>query len=142
MGINGFRVKLVAFALGASLAGLAGTVSAHVTNSVVPDPYVFSGPVPPNSAFLLAAVVLGGMGTVSGPILGAALLYLIPEKLDFLARYELFAFGLALILIMRFRPEGIIANKRRQLEFHQDDELAPDKRPMGDDTVPVSTAGA
>jgi branched-chain amino acid transport system permease protein len=138
MGINGFRVKLVAFALGASLAGLAGTVSAHVTYSVVPNPYQFSGAEPPNSAFLLAAVVLGGMGTVSGPILGAALLYLIPQKLDFLSRYELFAFGLALILIMRFRPEGIIANKRRQLEFHQDEATAPDQRPMGDDTVPAA----
>jgi branched-chain amino acid transport system permease protein len=142
MGINGFRVKLVAFALGASLAGLAGTVFAHVTNSVVPDPYVFSGPVPPNSAFLLAAVVLGGMGTVSGPILGAALLYVIPEKLDFLSKYELFAFGLALILIMRFRPEGIIPNRRRQLEFHEDEAELPANRPMGDDTVPAATAGA
>ncbi|WP_443054376.1 branched-chain amino acid ABC transporter permease [Streptomyces sp. IBSBF 2435] len=142
MGINGFRVKLTAFALGACLAGLAGTVSAHVTNSVVPNPYVFSGSVPPNSAFLLAAVVLGGMGTVSGPILGAALLYLIPEKLDFLARYELFAFGIALVLIMRLRPEGIIANRRRQLEFHEDESTTPDKRTLGDDTVPVGTAGA
>nr|WP_225848430.1 branched-chain amino acid ABC transporter permease [Streptomyces sp. HPF1205] len=142
MGINGFRVKLIAFALGASLAGLAGTVFAHVTNSVVPNPYVFSGPVPPNSAFLLAAVVLGGMGTVSGPVLGAALLYVIPEKLDFLSRYELFAFGLALILIMRFRPEGIIPNRRRQLEFHEDDIPAPDTPPTGDDTAPTAAAGA
>ncbi|MEW2520560.1 branched-chain amino acid ABC transporter permease [Actinacidiphila alni] len=142
MGINGFRVKLIAFALGASLAGLAGTVSAHVTYNVVPSPYQFAGAAPPNSAFLLAAVVLGGMGTVSGPILGAALLYLIPEKLGFLQRYELFAFGLALVLIMRFRPEGIIPNRRRQLEFHEDETLVPGKRPLGDDTVPVSSAGA
>ncbi|MGF1426187.1 branched-chain amino acid ABC transporter permease [Kitasatospora sp. LaBMicrA B282] len=121
MGINGFRTKLVAFALGASLAGLAGTVSAHVTYNVVPDPYVFAGSTPPNSAFLLAAVVLGGMGTVSGPLLGAALLYLIPEKLSFLQNYQLLAFGVALILLMRFRPEGIIANRRRKLEFHAAD---------------------
>ncbi|WP_037577454.1 branched-chain amino acid ABC transporter permease [Phaeacidiphilus oryzae] len=119
MGINGFRVKLTAFALGACLAGLAGTVSAHVTYNVVPDPYQFAGPVAPNSAFLLAAVVLGGMGTIGGPVLGAALLYLIPEKLQFLQDYKLLAFGLALVLIMRFRPEGIIANRRRQLEFHE-----------------------
>ncbi|MYS20662.1 amino acid/amide ABC transporter membrane protein 2, HAAT family [Streptomyces sp. DvalAA-14] len=142
MGINSFRVKLIAFALGASLAGLAGTVSAHVTYSVVPNPYQFAGSSPPNSAFLLAAVVLGGMGTVSGPILGAALLYLIPEKLGFIQRYELLGFGIALILIMRFRPEGIIPNRRRQLEFHEDDTLIPGQRPLGDDTVPASTAGA
>jgi branched-chain amino acid transport system permease protein len=142
MGINGFRVKLIAFALGASLAGLAGTVSAHVTYSVVPNPYQFAGSAPPNSAFLLAAVVLGGMGTVSGPVLGAALLYLIPEKLAFIQRYELLVFGVALIIIMRFRPEGIIPNRRRQLEFHEDEAVIPGQRPLGDDTVPVSKAGA
>ncbi|WP_449479271.1 branched-chain amino acid ABC transporter permease [Streptomyces abikoensis] len=119
MGINGFRLKLLAFALGATLAGLAGTVQAHVASTVVPEQYVFAGPVPPNSAFLLAAVILGGMGTITGPLLGAALLYLIPAKLQFLQDYQLLAFGTALILLMRFRPEGLIPNRRRQLEFHE-----------------------
>ncbi|CAM5370659.1 branched-chain amino acid ABC transporter permease [Streptomyces aurantiogriseus] len=122
MGINGFRVKLIAFAVGASLAGLAGTVQAHVTYTVTPEQYLFAGAIPPNSAFLLAAVVLGGMGTISGPLIGAALLYLIPNKLQFLGDYQLFAFGLALILLMRFRPEGMIPNRRRQLEFHEEAE--------------------
>ncbi|MFI6420589.1 branched-chain amino acid ABC transporter permease [Streptomyces sp. NPDC050842] len=122
MGINGFRVKLIAFALGASLAGLAGTVQAHVTYTVTPEQYLFAGPIPPNSAFLLAAVVLGGMGTMSGPLVGAALLFLIPNKLQFMGSYQLFAFGVALILLMRFRPEGMIANRRQKLEFHEDAE--------------------
>ncbi|MBN0043968.1 branched-chain amino acid ABC transporter permease [Streptomyces actuosus] len=122
MGINGFRVKLIAFALGATLAGLAGAVQAHVTYTVTPEQYQFAHVVPPNSAFLLAAVVLGGMGTISGPLVGAALLYLIPAKLQFLGNYQLFAFGLALVLLMRFRPEGLIPNRRRQLEFHEDAE--------------------
>ncbi|GAB2838810.1 branched-chain amino acid ABC transporter permease [Streptomyces deserti] len=122
MGINGFRVKLIAFALGACLAGLAGTVQAHVTYTVTPEQYQFAHVVPPNSAFLLAAVVLGGMGTILGPLVGAALLYLIPAKLQFLGDYQLFAFGLALVLLMRFRPEGLIPNKRRQLEFHEEAE--------------------
>ncbi len=129
MGINGFRTKLTAFALGAALAGLAGTVSAHVTYSVVPDPYVFAGSAPPNSAFLLAAVVLGGMGTVSGPLLGASLLYLIPEKLVFVRDYQLLGFGLALILLMRFRPEGIVANRRRRLEFHEHTDIPAQSGP-------------
>ncbi|WP_128982114.1 branched-chain amino acid ABC transporter permease [Streptomyces roseicoloratus] len=131
MGINGFRVKLVAFALGAALAGLAGTVQAHVNTTVVPENYMFAGPVPPNSAFLLAAVILGGMGTITGPIVGSALLFLIPAKLQFLQDYQLLGFGIALILLMRFRPEGLIANKRAQLEFHEndDDQLAvPEQR--------------
>ncbi|MFJ4919168.1 branched-chain amino acid ABC transporter permease [Streptomyces sp. NPDC088725] len=143
MGINGFRVKLIAFALGATLAGLAGTVSAHVTYSVVPSPYQFAGAAPPNSAFLLAAVVLGGMGTVGGPILGATLLYLIPEKLGFLKEYELLAFGIALIVLMRFRPEGIIANRRSQLEFHETGQLdVPPDDGLSAATVGVTKAGA
>ncbi|MFJ8196143.1 branched-chain amino acid ABC transporter permease [Streptomyces sp. NPDC096152] len=142
MGINGFRVKLIAFALGATLAGLAGTVSAHVTYSVVPNPYQFAGAAPPNSAFLLAAVVLGGMGTVAGPLLGAALLYLLPEKLVFLQDKSLLAFGIALILLMRFRPEGIIANRRRQLEFHETGQLdVPEQATLTDEPA-VTKAGA
>ena len=122
MGINGFRVKLIAFALGATLAGLAGTVQAHVTYTVTPEQYLFANTIPPNSAFLLAAVVLGGMGTISGPLVGASLLFLIPAKLQFLGNYQLFAFGLALVLLMRFRPEGLIANRRNKLEFHEADQ--------------------
>ncbi|WP_328934407.1 MULTISPECIES: ABC transporter permease subunit [unclassified Streptomyces] len=142
MGINGFRVKLIAFALGATLAGLAGTVSAHVTYSVVPNPYQFAGAAPPNSAFLLAAVVLGGMGTVSGPFLGAALLYLLPEKLVALQDKSLLAFGIALILLMRFRPEGIIPNRRRQLEFHETGQLdVPETTTLTDEPA-ITKAGA
>ncbi|WP_033820210.1 branched-chain amino acid ABC transporter permease [Kitasatospora sp. MBT63] len=139
MGINGFKLKLLAFALGAALAGLAGTVMAHVSYSVVPDPYQFAGPVPPNSAFLVAAVVLGGMGTISGPLLGATLLYLIPEKLVFLKNYQLLVFGIALVLLMRVRPEGLIANRRAQLEFHED---AADAEPPVTDEPVLTKAGA
>lgn len=123
MGINGFRVKLIAFALGATLAGMAGTVQAHVTSSVTPEQYQFVEVVPPNSAFLLAAVILGGMGTVSGPLIGASLLYLIPVKLQFIGDYQLLLFGIALVLLMRFRPEGLIADRRKQLEFRETGQL-------------------
>ncbi|CAM5557820.1 branched-chain amino acid ABC transporter permease [Streptomyces spiroverticillatus] len=115
MGINSFKLKLIAFALGAALAGVAGTVQAHVSYAVVPDPYQFAGAVPPNSAFLLAAVVLGGTGTVAGPLIGAALLYLIPMKLQFMQDYQLMAFGIALILLMRFRPDGLVADRRKRM---------------------------
>ncbi|WP_418956451.1 branched-chain amino acid ABC transporter permease [Streptomyces tritici] len=145
MGINGFRVKLIAFALGATLAGVAGTVQAHFQGTVLPEMYIFAGPVAPNSAFLLAAVILGGMGTIRGPLLGAALLFLIPEKLAFLKDYQLLAFGLALILLMRFRPEGLIPNKRAQLEYHENDDTiadVPEPRPAADPIVGSSKAGA
>ncbi|MFD7261768.1 branched-chain amino acid ABC transporter permease [Streptomyces sp. NPDC059874] len=120
MGINGFRVKLIAFALGATLAGLAGAVQAHVNYTVTPDQYVFANAVPPNSAFLLAAVVLGGMGTIAGPLVGGALLFLIPNKLQDFGDIQLLAFGIALVILMRLRPEGLIPNRRNQLELHTD----------------------
>lgn len=120
MGVNIFGLKILAFAGGAFLAGIAGAVQAHSTPAVVPDNYTFQ-----ESSFLLAAVVLGGMGTVVGVALGAVVLKLLPEKLRFIEDYRLLIFGLALVLMMRFRPEGLIASKRRQLEFHEeDDELA------------------
>jgi len=117
MGVNVFGLKLFAFAGGAFLAGVAGAVKAHQDVSVTPDQYVFL-----QSGFLLAAIVLGGMGTVLGVLVGATLLILLPEKLRFVAEYRLLLFGLTLIVMMRFRPEGLIASKRRQLEFHEDDE--------------------
>ncbi|WP_406210932.1 branched-chain amino acid ABC transporter permease [Kitasatospora sp. NBC_01560] len=138
MGINGFRLKLLAFALGACLAGLAGTVQAHVSYTVTPDQYTFAEALPPNSAFLLAAVILGGMGTISGPLAGATLLFLVPKKLEFLSDYQLLAFGIALIVLMRVRPEGLIPNRRRQLEFH---EAAIPAQTSGD-PVALTKAGA
>ncbi|WP_405688717.1 branched-chain amino acid ABC transporter permease [Streptomyces sp. NBC_00057] len=143
MGINAFRLKLLAFALGATLAGLAGTVQAHVNYTVTPEQYQFAGSVPPNSAFLLAAVILGGMGTLSGPLVGAALLYLIPAKLQFMQDYQLFLFGIALILLMRLRPEGLVADRRKQLEFHETDQLdVPEPRQSAETGAGIAKAGA
>ncbi|MFD7069422.1 branched-chain amino acid ABC transporter permease [Streptomyces sp. NPDC059913] len=143
MGINAFRLKLLAFALGATLAGLAGTVQAHVNYTVTPEQYQFAGSVPPNSAFLLAAVILGGMGTLSGPLVGAALLYLIPAKLQFMQDYQLFLFGIALILLMRLRPEGLVADRRKQLEFHENDEPdVPEPRQSEETGAGIAKAGA
>jgi branched-chain amino acid transport system permease protein len=117
MGVNVFGLKILAFAVGAFLAGMAGTIKAHQDVSVTPDQYIFL-----ESAFLLAAIVLGGMGTIAGVLIGAVILKLLPEKLRFFADYRLLLFGLLLVLMMRFRPEGLVASKRRQLEFHEDDE--------------------
>ncbi len=117
MGVNVFALKLFAFAGGAFLAGIAGTIKAHHDVSVTPDQYQFL-----ESAFLLSAVVLGGMGTVGGVLIGAVILKLLPEKLRFFSEYRLLLFGLLLVLMMRFRPEGLVASKRRKLEFHEDDE--------------------
>ncbi|TCM50153.1 branched-chain amino acid ABC transporter permease [Kribbella sp. VKM Ac-2568] len=117
MGVNVFGLKILAFVVGAFLAGLAGTIKAHQDVAVSPDQFIFL-----ESAFLLAAIVLGGMGTIAGVLLGATILKLLPEKLRFFSEYRLLLFGLLLVLMMRFRPEGLVASRRRQLEFHEEDE--------------------
>ncbi len=106
--------------------------------TVTPDQYTFAEALPPNSAFLLAAVILGGMGTISGPLVGATLLFLIPKKLEFLSNYQLLAFGIALIVLMRIRPEGLIPNRRNKLEFH---EAAIPAQPAPEDAA-LTKAGA
>jgi branched-chain amino acid transport system permease protein len=112
-GINTTRLKLLAFAIGATMAGAAGSVDAHVLKVTEPDSFTFI-----ESATLLAAVILGGMGTVPGALLGATILYMLPEKLRFLQDLRLLVFGIVLVLLMRFRPEGLIVSKRRAREFH------------------------
>ncbi|QGF25059.1 branched-chain amino acid ABC transporter permease [Raineyella fluvialis] len=117
MGVNVFGLKLLAFAGGAFLAGVAGAVKAHQDVSVTPDQYVFM-----ESAFLVAGIVLGGMGTVGGVVVGASILKLLPEKLRFFQDYRLLMFGILLVVMMRIRPEGLMPDQRRQLEFHDEDE--------------------
>ncbi|SDS09626.1 branched-chain amino acid transport system permease protein [Friedmanniella luteola] len=135
MGVNVFGLKLFAFAGGAFLAGVAGSVKAHQDVSVTPDQYNFL-----QSAFLLAAIVLGGMGTVLGVLVGATLLILLPEKLRFVSEFRLLLFGLTLIVMMRFRPEGLIASRRRQLEFHEDDDELAER--IDDQIQPSTLKGA
>ncbi|TDD14072.1 branched-chain amino acid ABC transporter permease [Nonomuraea diastatica] len=105
MGVRTGRAKILAFLVGAMLAGLAGAVFAHKMGTVGYESFDFS-----ESVTLLAAVVLGGMGTVPGAIVGASLLFVLPEKLREFSDYRLMLFGLALILIMRFRPQGLVSS--------------------------------
>ncbi len=116
MGVDTVRLKLLAFAIGAFMAGAAGTVNAHVTTQVSPDSYTFL-----ESILLVAAVVLGGMGSIPGALLGSAALFVIPEKLRAFQDKRLLLFGVALILMMRFRPEGMIPSRRRQREFRDEE---------------------
>lgn len=112
MGIRTGQAKILAFLVGATLAGLAGAVFAHKTSTVAYDSFQFL-----ESITLLAAVVLGGMGTIPGAVLGASLLFVLPEKLREFDEYRLMIFGLALVLIMRFRPQGLVPDRVRRAEF-------------------------
>ena len=108
MGIDKTRTKLRAFALGASWAGMAGVFFAAQNTYVSPKSFTFL-----ESAMILCIVVLGGMGSIVGVIIGALVLILLPEYLRAFADYRMLAFGTVLVVMMIFRPQGIISTVRR-----------------------------
>jgi branched-chain amino acid transport system permease protein len=115
MGIRTGPAKIMAFLFGATLAGFAGAFFAHKNGTVSYESFRFL-----ESVTLLAAVILGGMGTVPGAVLGASLLFVLPEKLREFADYRLLLFGLALVVIMRFRPQGLVPDRHRRAELAHD----------------------
>jgi branched-chain amino acid transport system permease protein len=108
MGIDKTRTKLTAFALGATWAGMIGVFFAAKTTFVNPASFTFV-----ESALILCIVVLGGMGSIIGVGIGALILILLPEYLRAFAEYRMLLFGAVLIVMMVFRPQGIIAGMRR-----------------------------
>jgi len=139
-GINTVRTKLLAFALGASTAGIAGAFNAAKLTVVSPDQFLFIV-----SFTVLAMVVLGGMGNFWGVAVGAFIIYTINnvllktlnqffdvlgipilEDIDFI-QLQFLLYGIALVGMMLLRPEGLFPNSRRQRELHaQADEPPPD----------------
>ena len=103
MGIDVTRMKIMAFAFGAGIAGMAGVVFAAKYTFVSPESFNFQ-----ESVRVLSMVVLGGMGSLGGAILGAALLTLLPEMLRDLENYRMLIFGLILIAVMVLRPQGLL----------------------------------
>ena len=126
MGVEVTKQKVVAFALSAMFAGLAGAIFAHWEGFVTPESFTFW-----ESVLLVCAVVLGGMGSILGVILGALCIVLAPEVLRSAlgasfanARYLLF--GLSLILMAIYRPQGLWPSRRRTLELRpQEPEESP-----------------
>ena len=113
MGIDKTKTKLMAFALGATWAGFVGCILAAKTTFINPASFTFM-----ESAIILSIVVLGGMGSIVGVIVGAFILILMPEYLRAFSEYRMLAFGAAMVLIMVFRPQGIISGIRQRYEFH------------------------
>jgi len=106
MGINVTTVKLSAFAIGAMLGGFAGVFFAARQGFISPESFTFS-----ESAIILAIVVLGGMGSQLGVVLAALVLVMLPELGRDFAEYRMLLFGFAMIVIMVWRPGGILANR-------------------------------
>ncbi|MBI5115578.1 ABC transporter ATP-binding protein [Candidatus Poribacteria bacterium] len=111
-GVNVTAIKLLAFAIGASFAGIAGVVYSSLIGFVDPMSFTFM-----ESAMIVCMVVLGGMGSIPGVIVGAIVLAILPEKLREFEQIRMLLFGAALIAMMAFRPEGLIPSKRREQEL-------------------------
>ncbi|GAA0323143.1 branched-chain amino acid ABC transporter permease [Actinoallomurus spadix] len=112
MGVPTFKFKLAAFAIGAAIGGAGGVVYASQSVSIIPTNFPFI-----LSATILAAVVLGGSGNLPGVILGAFLVAWIPERIRGLQEYRVLVFGGVLVLLMIFRPEGLLPSRRRKAEL-------------------------
>ena len=132
MGINTRNVKLLAFAMGASFGGVAGGIFAATQGFISPESFVFV-----ESIMVLSMVVLGGMGNIWGVVLGAILLSFVPEILRYTVEpaqkavfgrlliepevIRMLLFGLALVLMMLYRPAGLWPSKRRKRELSETD---------------------
>mgnify|MGYP001394925759 FL=1 len=111
LGLNPTKIKLSAFTLGAMFAGFGGAFFAARQGIVNPESFTFI-----ESALILAIVVLGGMGSQLGVILAAILLTVLPEFAREFAEYRMLIFGLVMILMMIWRPQGLLPMQRHQVE--------------------------
>lgn len=112
MGVPTFRFKLLAFAIGALIGGLAGVMWAGKVIFIAPTNFPFI-----LSATILAAVLLGGSGNLPGVVLGAFLIAWLPERFRGFAEYRILIFGAALVLMMALRPQGLLPSRRRKAEM-------------------------
>ena len=112
LGLNPTRIKLSAFTLGAMFAGFGGAFFAARQGMVNPESFTFI-----ESALILAIVVLGGMGSQVGVILAAILLTVLPELAREFAEYRMLMFGLVMVLMMMWRPQGLLPMKRPHVEL-------------------------
>ena len=103
MSVDIVRFKVVAFVLGSGLAGLAGGFYAHFLTFIMPQNFGFG-----QSILILCMVVFGGIGTRWGPLVGAALLGILPEISRPIMEYRTLLYGLLLVALMRFQPSGLL----------------------------------
>jgi branched-chain amino acid transport system permease protein len=143
MGVNIVGAKLYAFSLGALWGGIAGVTFANFQGFVSPESFTFM-----ESVFVVSIVVIGGMGSIPGAIIGALLIQGIPEFIrgaaqagwleifgitlsaeaqSAVSNYRYLVFGFLMVLMMALRPQGIWPSQRRARELHVDDEKTLDE---------------
>ncbi|PID56029.1 branched-chain amino acid ABC transporter permease [candidate division KSB3 bacterium] len=103
LGISPFRYRLIALAFSTGFAGVAGCFYAHYATYISVDSFGVQ-----ETFIIMTMMVVGGMGTLSGPVAGAVLLTVFPELFRFLQEYRMVAYGAILILVILFRPEGLL----------------------------------
>jgi branched-chain amino acid transport system permease protein len=116
-GINTTKYKLLAFSLGATFGGLAGALYAVRIGSVFPQELNLLV-----SINALALIILGGIGSIPGVIVGAIVLVGLPELLREFSEYRLLIYGIVLVAMMLLRPEGLVPNRSRRAELHEGDQ--------------------
>jgi branched-chain amino acid transport system permease protein len=138
MGISIIKTKLMAFALGATVGSFGGMFFAAKIGSVFPNSMILLV-----SILVLSLIVLGGMGSIPGVIVGAIVLVGLPEILREFVEYRLLVYGAVLVAIMILRPEGLFPSARRMRELHEEEiEEAQFKERHGEITgAPVITGG-
>ncbi|MFZ1684661.1 MAG: branched-chain amino acid ABC transporter permease [Candidatus Zixiibacteriota bacterium] len=120
-GINVARVKIIAFTLSGMFGALAGAIYTHWIGFITPEMFTFW-----ESVLLVAMIVVGGMGNIAGVLLGTVLLVGIPEVLRAslgtkFVDYRMLLFGIAMILVIIFRTQGLLPSKRRSMELQSEE---------------------
>lgn len=109
MGIRALRYKIWSFVLGASVGGAAGVLFASKNLFISPEQFKLNV-----SVLILACVVFGGIGNIWGVILGAVILGYLPDRIRFISDARMLVFGLVLVFVMNFRPDGLLPRKKRE----------------------------
>jgi ABC-type branched-subunit amino acid transport system permease subunit len=119
MGVNTVFYKLLAFGIGAAVGGLGGTIFAAQVSAISPPNFVLD-----LSIRVVSIIIIGGMGTIPGVVMGAIVLAGVPEVLRAIQEWRLVLYGALLVAMMVLRPEGLLPTRRRAMELHQP-EAAP-----------------
>ena len=132
MGINLVATKLLAFATGAAFSALSGAIFASKLGSVYP--HSFNVMISIN---VICLIIVGGMGSIPGVIVGSIALVGLPELLREFAEYRLLVYGAALVVMMLVKPEGLWPSEIRRRELHGEELLETEEAPR--DKAPVSS---
>jgi branched-chain amino acid transport system permease protein len=136
MGIDLVKTKLLAFAMGASFGGLSGAIFASKLQTIYPSSFGIL-----YSINVLAIIIIGGMGSIPGVIVGALVLVGLPELLREFSDFRLMLYGVVLVLMMLVRPEGLLpeARRREELEEFKKEEEAEEQAEHASDSGQVQT---